>query len=259
MNLEPDSSGEFTGIARPSATAWKLKEQERELFLGAEEVPNWRLADKTRRLVLDMGYFLSEIVSRYAGAEVDELETRAAHQIAALSLSTLMVRSAGSGLTLISGGYVPESAASIRRCVEANLRIASVLEDETGGQARAWLKGRPLGSVGRLAGRHGKAEDLKLLSIYAHSDVRGLAPLLTGPPEAKEHIDLRPNRDDPSAAPLLHAIAYECAFMCINLGIAFDLRVELPSWVHGELKRLKEVTAELNARYKPDREAARRP
>ena len=65
------------------------------------------------------------------------------------------------------------------------------------------------------------------------------------------------NRDDPSAAPLLHAIAYECAFMCINLGVAFHLRVELPPWVHSQLARLKDVTAELNDRYKPDRAAAR--
>lgn len=74
---------------------------------------------------------------------------------------------------------------------------------------------------------------------------------------AKDHIDLRPNRDDPSAAPLLHAIAYECAFMCINLGVAFHLRVELPPWVYSELARLKDLTAELNDRYKPDRAAAR--
>jgi hypothetical protein len=57
MEIEPDPSGDFLGIARPSAKDWKLKEQERELFVSAEDVPNWRLADKVRRLVLDMGYF----------------------------------------------------------------------------------------------------------------------------------------------------------------------------------------------------------
>src|SRR4051794_10637093 len=96
-----------------------------------------------------------------------------------------MIRSADSGLVLISGGYVPESAASIRRCVEANLRIGTVLEDPSGQHARAWLKGQPLGTVGKLARKYGKTEDLKLLSIYAHSDVRGLVSLLTGPPHAK--------------------------------------------------------------------------
>ena len=257
MEIEPDPSGDFLGIGRPSAKDWKLKEQERELFVSAEDVPNWRLADKARRLVLDMGYFLSEVIQQYNETEIEDLEPGPAQQIAAMSLSTLMVRSARSGLVLISGGYVPESAAPIRRCVEANLRIGAVLEDPSGQQARAWLKGQPLGTVGKLAHKYGKTEDLKLLSIYAHSDVRGLAPLLTGPPHAKDHIDLRPNRDDPSAAPLLHAIAYECAFMCINLGVAFHLRVELPPWVHSELARLKDVTAELNDRYKPDRAAAR--
>jgi hypothetical protein len=45
--------------------------------------------------------------------------------------------------------------------------------------------------------------------------------------------------------------------MCINLGVAFHLRVELPPWVYSELARLKDLTAELNDRYKPDRAAAR--
>jgi hypothetical protein len=128
------------------------------------------------------------VIQQYNEAEIEDLEPGPAQQIAAMSLSTLMVRSAGSGLVLISGGYVPESAAPIRRCVEANLRIGAVLEDPSGKHARAWLKGQPLGTVGKLAHKYGKTEDLKLLSIYAHSDVRGLAPLLTGPPHAKDHI-----------------------------------------------------------------------
>ncbi len=135
MEIEPDPSGDFLGIGRPSAKDWKLKEQERELFVSAEDVPNWRLADKVRRLVLDMGYFLSEVIQQYNETEIEDLEPGPAQQIAAMSLSTLMVRSAGSGLVLISGGYVPESAASIRRCVEANLRIGAVLEDPSGQHA----------------------------------------------------------------------------------------------------------------------------
>jgi hypothetical protein len=78
---------------------WKLKEQERELSS----------ARKTRRI-------------GGSGA-------RSAQQLATMSLSTLMARSAGSGLVLISGGYLPESVAPIRRCVEANLRIGAVLKD----------------------------------------------------------------------------------------------------------------------------------
>jgi hypothetical protein len=253
---DPDKDGEF--VIRPNAQKWKLKEQERELFADAEDVPNWRLADKSRRLLLDMTYELSEAVYQHRGSAIKDLEAGPAQRTAAVSLANLMVRSAGSALTLISCGYVPESGAPIRRCIEANLRIEAIMDDPSGQHARAWLKGRPNGTIGKLAQKYGKTEDLKLLNIYAHSDVRGLMPLLTGPPAAKDGIDLRPNRDDPSAAPLLHAVAHQTTFMCMFLATTFHLGLILPPWVHSELARLKDVTAELNEQYRPEREAAAR-
>lgn len=256
MGIEADPQNAERFLIRPSAGKWKLKERERELFAAAEEVPNWRLADKSRRLLIDMSYVLSEVVYQHRGTSAEDLQPGPAQRTAAISLANLMVRSAGSAMSLISCGYVPESSAPIRRCVEANLRTQAVLEDPTGQHARRWLEGRPLGTVGKLAQKYGKTEDLKLLSIYAHSDVRGLMPLLTGPPHAKDGLDLRPNRDDPSAAPLLHAVAYESVFMCGYLATGFHLGLQLPPWIHSELERLKDVTAELNERYRPQREAA---
>lgn len=50
------------------------RSQRGELFVSAEDVPNWRLADKVRRLVLDMGYFLSEVIQQYNEAEIEDLE-----------------------------------------------------------------------------------------------------------------------------------------------------------------------------------------
>ena len=244
-------------MVRPSAAKWKLKEQERELFASAEKVPNWRLADKSRRLLLDMTFFFSEIVhTHHVGTAIDDLKAGQDQRVAAVSLGELVVRSAGSGIALISTGHVSESGGPIRRCIEANLRMQAILDDPSGHHAKAWLKGKPVGSVGRLARKYGKTKDLTLLSIYAHSDVRGLMPLLTGPPEAKDMIDVRPNRDDPSAAPLLHAVAHQTIFMCMYLATAFHAGLELPPWVHSEMERLKGVTAELNERYKPGREAA---
>lgn len=257
MKFEGDRTDGAEPVVRPSASKWKLKERERELFDTAEDVPNWRLADKSRRLLLDMTYFFSEIIhAQHVGAAIDDLEAGQAQRVAAVSLSELVVRSAGSGLALISTGHVPESGAPIRRCVEANLRMQAILDDPSGQHAKAWLKGKPVGTVGRLAQKYGKTEDLKLLSIYAHSDVRGLMPLLTGPPEAKDGIDLRPNRDDSSAAPLLHAVAHQTIFMCAYMATAFHAGLELSPWVRSELARLKDVMAELNDRYKPSRKAA---
>ena len=243
-------------VVRPQASPWKLKEGERTLFEESETIPNWRLADKARRLVLDLSYFFSPFVSEYEGTPLRDLRVEVAQQIAILSLGNLTVRSAGSGMMLVSTGYVPESAGPIRRCVEANLRARAILDDESGEHARAFLQGKPKKSISQLAHRYGKSEDLKLLSVYAHSDVRGLMPMLTGPPEGEDGIDLRPNRDDASAAPLLHAIAYECAFMSISFGLVFQAAIKFPAWVQAELARLKDVIAELNRRHKPEREAA---
>jgi hypothetical protein len=41
-----------------------------------------------------------------------------------------------------------------------------------------------------------------------------------------------------------------------SLATTFHLGLILPLWVHSELARLKDVTAELNERYMPEREAA---
>lgn len=247
----PDDQRRFI---HPSASKWKLKEQERELYDAAEDVPNWRLADKSRRLLLDMAHELSLGLEGEIGKPIKDLEPVIAQRLATIALSNLTVRAAGSALALISCGYVGEAGGPIRRCVEAGLRVRAVAADDSGQHAREWLAGRPKGNPEKLAQKYGKSEDLRLLSMFAHADVRGLMPLLTGPRGLGDAIDLRPNRTSPEAAPLLHAIAHQSVMMCVALAEVFGVSLALNPWVASELERLKGVVEELNAHYRPLRE-----
>lgn len=127
-----------------------------------------------------MSHRLSQELPENEAERPNDLKPALAQQVAAVSLAGLVVRASGSGLAMISCGYVPESSGPARRCLEAKLRVQAVLDDESGQHARKWLAGRPMGTAERLAQRYGSADDLKLLSLFAHADVRGWRPSTRG-------------------------------------------------------------------------------
>lgn len=49
-------------VVQPKISAWKLREGEAELFASAKDAPNWKLADKARRLLMDLDYRLSQLI-----------------------------------------------------------------------------------------------------------------------------------------------------------------------------------------------------
>lgn len=232
-------------VVKPKISDWTLKQRERELFASAEEAPNWRLADKARRLLADASYHLTDDVPSMVDVPLEELDTAIVRQSALISISGIVVRSIGSAMAMISCGYLPEAAGPTRRVLEAKLNAQAVLDDSTGQYAIRYLQGRPRG-VTKLAQKYGATEDVKLMSLLAHADVRGLILAYIEP--AKGTGDVRegefsvlPFRDEEHAHFLLYTLAYEAAAMCAALAEAFGVAVEIPAWVSGELMRARDA------------------
>lgn len=235
-------------VVKPRIAEWRLKERERELFAGSDQIPNWRLADKARRHLADASFHFSEQLPSMVDVPAEEIDPKVARQSALISASGIVVRSVGSGMAMISCGYVPEAAGPTRRVIEAKLNAQAILDDPSGQYAIRYLQGRPRG-VGKLAQKYGATEDVKLMSLLAHADVRGLILLYTGPPKGAGDVkegtfSLLPFRDDDHAHFLLYAMAYEAVSMSAALAEAFGVAIEIPAWVSGQLLSAREAVQE---------------
>ncbi len=233
-------------VVKPKVSAWKMRKRESELFVTAEKVANWKLADKSRRLLMDLNYQLSNRIPEVKAAKASEIPAPIAQQVAISALAGITVRAVGSSMSLIACGYLPESAGPARRGLEAQLRARAILDDPSGQHARDWLT-RPMQGWKKLADRYKTSKDLELFSIFAHADARSLTPLHAGPPGGKGkagvrevNVDLRANRDDHVASRMLYALAHETVGMCATLVEPFGVAVQIPPWISSELIRLKE-------------------
>jgi hypothetical protein len=235
-------------VVKAQISEWKLKQEEQALYAGAEEVPNWRLADKVRRMLADLNFHFSEQLPETVGLKIEDFDSTVARRSAVVSASAIAIRAAGSAMVLISSGYGPEAAGPLRRLIEAKLNVEAILNDPSGDYAIRYLQGRPR-KLSKLAQKYGNAEEVELLSVLAHADVRGLAMLHVDQPKRSSEViegtfSVMPFRDVGEAEFLLHAVAYECALMCAGLAQASDVGFEIPPWVSGELGRMREKAKE---------------
>lgn len=233
-------------IVRPRGAQWNLAQIERELFLTADKVPNWRLANVARKTLLDTSAQLSVETPLPDVKRVEDIDPESVRRFAIVALSGIAVRASGSALMLVSTGYQTEAGVHLRRLIEAKHRALAVLRDHSGEHARQWFAGRPPGSAERLARKYGDSRELALLSAFAHADVRSLHPLHTlignsrGPLEEAQ-LDVRPSRDPRKAGWILYGVAYETVPMCVILAEAFGVAFEMPRWLGHKLKRLKDL------------------
>ncbi|HEU4905501.1 MAG TPA: hypothetical protein VFT19_05235 [Solirubrobacterales bacterium] len=228
-------------VIKAKITHWKLKERERALFADAERVTNWKLADKSRRLLADLSSHLSDDLPEFVGRSLEDLGRPTLRKAALIATAGITVRAAGSGMALVSCGYLAESAGPARRGLEAKLNAMAILDDESGEYAINYLRGRSRGLT-KLAEKYGTREDVVVLSRIAHADVRGLSLLHLRSPRREGAViegivDLSPSRDDVLAGFALYALAYEAAGMCAVLAEGFNFAFEVPPWVSGELQR----------------------
>jgi hypothetical protein len=128
-------------VLRPRVATVNFKYAEKRLFEAAEGLPNWTLADKSRRMLADVNRKLSkELPPRPPDAPLDRLDEAMLCRAAGISAAAITIRAVGSGMALISCGYVVESGQSIRRAQEARLHARMVLDDQGGSYALRFEK-----------------------------------------------------------------------------------------------------------------------
>lgn len=232
-------------VVKAKIARWQIRQGERALFESADQVPNWRLADKSRRLLADFCHHLSGKLPSIVGSPLKDVDRDVLKREALISAASIIVRAAGSGMANIACGYQPESAGPARRAFEAKLNARAVVDDPSGEYALRYLQGRSRG-LQKLADRYGGGDDLPLLSQLSHADVRGLSRLYVKPPRISDQvtegeINLMPSREDQSAGLVAYLLAYEAVEMCSILAEEFGIAFEVPPWVSGELHRQGEA------------------
>src|ERR1700751_4425180 len=119
-------------VIKARITAWKMTQTERDLFDSATQLQNWKLADKSRRLLAALSNFLSKKMPPVADRPLEEMDKEELRKAALISASAIIVRAIGSGMNLVACGYLPESAGPARRALEAKLHARAVLDDHSG-------------------------------------------------------------------------------------------------------------------------------
>lgn len=229
---------------RPSLSEWDFAARERELFASAADIPTWRAANQARRLLAAVVGDLSQEMPLPEVAAVQELEPRVVSQLACLQLAALIVRSAGSILSLVACGYEREALATARTMLEAGLRGRQISEDQSGDSARAILESRRHGSLKSIANRYADQGDIAFLDRFAHSDVLTLLPLATRRevpgPAIEMDFELRPRRGLLKPASQLLQVARDATSFCAVLAEVFEVEVAIPPWLSGQLLHYRE-------------------
>jgi hypothetical protein len=235
-------------IIRPKITKWKLKQREQRLIASAEQIPNWRLADKARRFLADTAEHLSADIPSQVGQSLDDFDRDAGRQFASVAAGGLAVRASSSALMLVSSGYVVEAGGPLRRLIEAKLHCRAICDDETGQYGFRYLQGRAAG-LSKLAQKYGERQEIETLSRVAHADTAALE-LYERPgsrkgdgPIQEGEFSVLPEADVERAFSVLYVIAYETVGMAVVIAQVFEVLLQIPAWISGELKRLREASA----------------
>ncbi len=237
----------------PPLAKWKFFGMEDGNRRARHQMPNLRLANTARRhLAAVVEYFSAQTSTGWQ--TLADLSVADAHRLTMSQLGVLGVRTSSSAIVLVTSGYAVDAAAHLRRLVECTLRGRAALADRSGEHARRWLSGRPRPSAEKLAQKFGAPEELRMLSITAHADARGMAlmhaPDLSG--DGIPTVPLFPHRDPRWERVLLYGVAYESVMLAAGLAEAFDTPVRIPTWLGTELKAVgDELRAGTSERVAP--------
>ena len=234
-------------IVKPKIAAIRFKESEGQLFDSAPNVRNWKLVDKTRRMLADVNRHLSKEMPRDLEAkQVSDLEPLLAQQFAIVGVSSIVARSIGAALAMVSSGYAIEAGSMARRSVEARLNGRAALDDMTGQYAIRVLEGKH-GGLGKLAQRYGESTSVELLSRLTHADFSAfeiIGQTTTRKGKVSEiRYNVNPSRDE-NAPLVLGLLAYECVLALDLLGKAFNVDVDTSPWVAEQLQTLNKEMEE---------------
>lgn len=226
-------------IIRPRIATWNLKAQEQGLFESRGQIKNWAVADKARRSLADVTNHLSMAMQDFPDAPLEDVERTVMQQFSVVAASSIVVRSVGAGMALISCGYLAESAGPTRRGLEARLHGLAILDDKSGDYAIRYAKGEGR-KLSRLASKYGHLDDIDILSRIAHADVRGIQRVRVDGQSRTSIADLRPRRQAPLAAMALILLANDAMGMLGVMAEAFEVEVEIAPWLVEELKQQRD-------------------
>jgi hypothetical protein len=247
-NQSPDSNASAAPAVcaiRPQISRWDLKERERRAFEERGAIENWRLADKSRRMLADVSHQLNEALPEVSAEGPEELRPFA-NQYATVDACGIAVRTGGAVLAEISCGYVLEAAAGVRRIIEAHLHLRAILADPGGSYALKFIEGKG-SKLAKLTAQHGRKEEIEALHRLSHADSRALRVLWepkrtsTAGAVTIGHFHIFPAVDPDMARSLLYVLAKEMVGVAETASEIFGRTVDVTPWVRTELDRLSEL------------------
>jgi hypothetical protein len=213
-----------------------LHARERELFLLAEEIPHWKLAEDARTILFDLTRdLLARVPSPDDSEEVlRDLDAGLVRCQAIVTAAAIAVRAIGSGMSLIACGYGAEAGLPTRRLAEARLSALKITDDESGGYARRYLMGRgsKLSTLAsdypEVAAEYDYPGGVNWLSNFAHAGPLALLPLSVSGDGVNPGLVLEPARQDARSRAGLFLFAFDAIQMCELVPQPFGRRWAMP-------------------------------
>jgi len=172
---------------------------------------------------------------------VGEINATLARELASVRLGVIVVRSMSAIMSQIACGHEREALAGGRTILEGLIRCRQVADDKSGEIARKLLLGRKPGTLKAAAQRYGDDTDVELLSRFSHADLLSLVVLETRREGGFEaDIEVLPKRGNVSPVFQLYSAAYTATAVSAVLAEIFEVIVEVPAFLSGQLRHFRE-------------------
>jgi hypothetical protein len=230
-------------VVRSKLSDWDFGPREKVLFESAKrELPTWRMANQSRRHLAGITAELTNgIQAPKESIPVADIDATLARQLASARLAAIVVRTTSAIMSQIACGHEREALAGGRTILEALIRCRQVADDKSGEAARTLLQGRKPGSLKAAAQRYGEDKDIELLNRFSHADPLSLVVVETRREGGFEaDLELLPKRGNVTPVFQLYSAAYTATMLSAGLAEIFDVTVEIPAFLSGQLKHFKE-------------------
>jgi hypothetical protein len=237
------TDGSTEKIVRSKLSDWNFGPREEALFESAKkELPTWRMANQARRHLAGVtAELMNGIPAPEKSISIGEINATLARGLASVRLGVIVVRTTSAIMSQIACGHEREALADSRTILEALIRCRQVADDKSGDAARKLLQGRKPGTLKAAAQRYGDHKDVELLSRFSHADLLSLVVVETRREGGFEaDIEMLPKRGNVRPIFQLYSAAYAAtAFSCV-LAEIFEVTVEIPTFLSGQLQHFTE-------------------
>lgn len=236
-------SEEHIKVVRSKLSNWPFGKREKALFESAKkDLPTWRMANQARQhLAGVVGELMDSIPAPTESISITDADATTTRQIAAVRLGVIVVRTVSGLMSQLACGHEREALAGGRTIVEALIRARQVSDDKSGEAARTLLQGRKPGSLKAAADRYGHGKEVEILNRFSHADLLSLTVV------EKRHeggfeadVEVLPKRGIVSPVFQLFNAAYTAGAMSTVLAEIFEVAVEIPTFLTGQLEHFRD-------------------